>query len=175
MLNRDTVRLGVTAHRPGRIVDVEAARKAAEAALDAVTARWQKVVVVAGGAIGFDHFVCAACVRRRIPFELVLPCLPDVLTAFWKNEQRLLLAELCQRAVDVTIVNEFATPSAVTPWVYHERNAAIVRQTDRLVAYWDGRRGGGTWWTIQHALKAGKPVTNAFGNLHRVGAAEVAA
>lgn len=165
MMKRDTVRVGVTGHRPGRIVDVEGARRAAEATMDALAARWKKLVVIAGGATGFDHFICCACVRRRIPFELVLPCLPDVFTAFWRLEQRLMLAELCGRAVDVSVINEHITPSDVTPAVYHQRNAAIVRRSDRIVAYWDGRRSGGTWWTIQHALEDGKPVTNAFGKL----------
>jgi integrase/recombinase XerD len=27
-----------------------------------------------------------------------------------------------------------------------------VRQTDQLIAFWDGRQTGGTWWTIAHAL-----------------------
>lgn len=168
LMKRDTVRIGVSGHRPGRIADHQASMRAAELVLDAIQTRWSKVIIVAGGATGFDHHICCACVRRRIPFELVLPCLPEVFTAFWRLEQRLMLAELCSRAVDVTVINEHITPSAVTPAVYHARNAAIVRRSDRLVAYWDGRRGGGTWWTIQHAMEEGKPVTNAFGKLRRI-------
>lgn len=175
MMKRDTVRIGITGHRPGRIADHANAQRAAEVALDAIQARWRKVVIVAGGATGFDHAVCCACVRRRIPFELILPCLPEVFTAFWRLEQRLMLAELCSRAVDVSVINEHITPSDVTPAAYHARNAAIVRRSDRLIAYWDGRRGGGTWWTIRHALEVGKPVTNASGKLHRVTVAEVVA
>lgn len=175
LMMRDTVRIGVTGHRPGRIVDHKGAQRAAELTLDAIRKRWSKVIIIAGGATGYDQFICAACVRRRIPFELVLPCLPEVFTAFWRLEQRLMLAELCSRATDVSVINEHIAPSAVTPAVYHARNAAIVRRSDRIVAYWDGRRGGGTWWTIQHALEEGKPVTNAFGKLRRVHAAGVIA
>lgn len=168
MKKRDTVRVGITGHRPGRRIDAEVTRCAAEAAVDAIAAKWRNVILVAGGATGFDQFVCCACVRRRIPFELVLPCLPEVFTAFWTMEQRLMLVELCKRAIDVHVINEHITPSDVTPAVYHSRNAAIVRRTDRIVAYWDGRRRGGTWWTILHALEEGKPVTNAFGQLRLI-------
>ena len=74
----------------------------------------------------------------------------------------MMLAALCRRAVDVVLVREDLTPAEVTPAIYHERNASIVRQTDQLVAFWDGRQSGGTWWTIAHALEVGKPVFNAF-------------
>lgn len=161
MMKRETVRAGVTGHRPGRLVDLEWARQAAERALDELQRRHPKLVVITGGATGFDQLIACACVRRRVPFEMVLPCSPEVMTAYWRPDQRMMLAELCGRAVDVTVLNEELPPRQVTPAVYHARNAAIVRQADVLVAYWDGRQHGGTWWTIAHALEVGKPVYNA--------------
>jgi hypothetical protein len=162
MMKRETVRVGVTGHRPGRVLDKEAARPAVERALDELQARHGKLVVVTGGATGFDHLMACACVRRRIPFELVLPCLPELFTAYWTMEQRTLLADLCERAVDVQVLNENLGPGQVVPGIYHARNRAIVKQTDLLVAFWDGRRRGGTLQTIWMALRAGKPVYNAF-------------
>jgi hypothetical protein len=87
-------------------------------------------------------------------------------------EARMMLAALCRRAVDVTLIREDLAPDEVMPAIYHARNAAIVRQTDQLVAFWDGRRSGGTWWTIAHALEVGKPVFNAYRAFERVVADE---
>lgn len=162
MMKRELVRVGVTGHRPGRIPDVMSAAQAVERTLDELKARHAKLVVVTGGATGFDQLMAQACVRRRIPYELILPCTPDLFTAYWRLEQRMMLAELCHRAVDVQVLHEHLTPADITPGIYHARNAVIVRQTDQLVAFWDGRRTGGTWRTITFALDAGKPVLNAF-------------
>lgn len=159
---RETVRVGVTGHRPGRVVDLMAAQRAVVRSMDELVRRHAKLVVVTGGATGFDQWMAQECVRRRIPFELVLPCQPELFTAYWTTEARMMLAALCRRAVDVTLIREDLAPDHVTPAIYHERNAAIVRQTDQLIAFWDGRRSGGTWWTIAHALDVGKPVWNAF-------------
>lgn len=162
MRPRELVRVGVTGHRPGRIGDQLAAQQAVVRVLDELKSRTPKMVVVTGGATGFDQWMARECAGRRIPFELVLPCQPELFSAFWRMENRMLLAELCLRAVDVQVIHEDLTPSEVTPTIYHERNAAIVRQTDQLIAFWDGRLSGGTWWTIAHALEVGKPVFNAF-------------
>lgn len=174
MMKRDTVRVGVTGHRPGRVVDLMAAQRAVRRTMDELRRRHPKLVVVTGGATGFDQWMARECVRRRVPFELVLPCQPELFSAYWTMEARMMLAALCGRAVDVVLMREDLAPGQVTPAIYHERNAAIVRQTDQLVAFWDGRRSGGTWWTIAHALEVGKPVFNAFRGFEPV-TAEVAA
>ena len=174
MKQRETVRVGITGHRPGRMKCLITAEEAARRAMDELTRRHPKMVVVTGGAMGFDHRIAQECVRRRVPFELVLPCQPELFTAYWTMEARMILAALCRRAVDVMVMHPDLMPGQVTPAVYHERNGAIVRQTDQLVAFWDGRRSGGTWWTIAHAIGAGKPVFNAFANFERIALEEVA-
>jgi len=162
MRPRELVRVGVTGHRPGRIGDQVAAQQAVVRALDEMKSRTPKMVVVTGGATGFDQWMARECVVRRIPFELVLPCQPELFSAFWRMENRMMLAELARRAVDVQVIYQDLTPSEVTPAIYHARNAAIVKMTDWLVAFWDGRQHGGTWQTIARALAEGKPVFNAF-------------
>lgn len=171
---REVVRVGVTGHRPGRIADLVAAQNAVVRALDQLKSRASKMVVYTGGATGFDQWMARECVVRRIPFELVLPCQPELFSAFWRMENRMMLAELCRRAVDVQVIHEDLTPSEVTPAMYHARNAAIVKMTDWLVAFWDGRQYGGTWQTIAHALADGKRVFNAFTGFEPLGLEVVA-
>jgi len=171
MKTRETVRMGVTGHRPGRLKCLITAEEAARSATDELARRHPKMVVVTGGAMGFGHHIARECVRRRIPFELVLPCQPTLFTAYWTMEARMMLAALCRRTVEVRSPDLML--GQVTPAIYHERNGAIVRSTDQLVAFWDGRRSGGTWWTIAHAIGAGKPVFNAFEKFQPVALEEV--
>lgn len=174
MKKREVVRVGVTGHRPARTAGAIAADQAAAQAMEALTQRYAKLVVVTGGAMGFDHVMAQECARRRIPYEIVLPCPIELFTAYWTLNARMMLGALCRRAVDVVVLREDLMPGQVTPAVYHERNAHIVQCTDQLVAYWDGRQSGGTWWTIAHAMGADKPVWNACDNLRPITAKEVA-
>jgi hypothetical protein len=61
----------------------------------------------------------------------------------------------------VPIVEADSYPGA---WVYHERNRWMVDEGDKLIAWWDGRKGGGTYQTVKYAKKKGVEVINAYTN-----------
>jgi hypothetical protein len=126
------------------------------------------MVLLSGGALGFDQWVAQEAVVRKIPFELYLPCVPEIFAAFWRIPERLMLWELCKRAVSVRVVREDLAPSQIRPAVYHQRNAELVKAADVLVAFWDGRPKGGTWQTIERAIAEGKPVYNALDGMKTV-------
>jgi uncharacterized phage-like protein YoqJ len=48
------------------------------------------------------------------------------------------------------------------PWVYHKRNYWMVDEADKVLAWWDGREGGGTYQTVKYANKKNKVVVNAY-------------
>jgi hypothetical protein len=45
----------------------------------------------------------------------------------------------------------------LTPWAYYQRNDALLRGADRLLAFTDGRDTGGTAYTIERAAEWGIP------------------
>lgn len=47
-------------------------------------------------------------------------------------------------------------------WCYHKRNEWMVDNATRVLAYWSGKKSGGTYATVQYAKKIGKPVSNAY-------------
>jgi len=48
-------------------------------------------------------------------------------------------------------------------WCYHERNRWMVDEADGVIAWYDGRKGGGTAETVKYAKKIGKVVHNIYG------------
>lgn len=48
------------------------------------------------------------------------------------------------------------------PWVYHKRNEWMVDNADRVLAYWSGKKSGGTYACINYAEKVGKKVRNCY-------------
>ncbi len=85
-------------------------------------------VVVSGGAVGPDTWAVEAAKARGLAFTEHLPDLAGVHSR----------GEATRR--------------------YHERNQRIVDDCDRVVAFVDSGRKGGTEDTIRRAQRAGKPV-----------------
>jgi uncharacterized phage-like protein YoqJ len=50
------------------------------------------------------------------------------------------------------------------PKCYHDRNHWMVDNADRVLAYWSGKKSGGTYACVQYAEKQGKRVRNCYGD-----------
>ncbi len=114
------------------------------------------LMVLSGGAVGFDTIVADCCVELGIPFTLVLPFPPDVMTAKWPRSSRDHLRSLMDEAFDVVVLSDHFSFAG-----YQVRNEHMVDQADLLCAYWDGSRGG-TTNTVEYAHRKGVPVKNLW-------------
>src|SRR5258708_3755478 len=92
------VRVGTTGHRPARAGDIASARQDVRRAVDELVAAPPGLIVVTGGAIGYDHWIAQECIARGLQFELVLPCRPQLFTKYWNDRDRVALRDLCNRA-----------------------------------------------------------------------------
>lgn len=103
-------------------------------------------VMIIGGAEGFDTIIGWMCVRHKIPFEMYLPyigCYYD------KN-----LKELARSY-------RYVSPE------YHKRcfflrDELMVDDSNGVVAWYDGRLKGGTFYTVKYADRIKKPVVNIY-------------
>ncbi len=100
-----------------------------------------------GGALGVDTFALeAVCKVRRlrrvvyVPFKL-------------RDQPRATLPAIDHCSTRVIELNLPRSKDA-----YLQRNRAMLKGADRLLAFWDGRHSGGTWWTIKEAHKMRLPV-----------------
>ena len=114
--------------------------------------------VLTGMAKGWDTAVAQACCDMHIPFVACVP-FPNQ-DEFWEAYDRKRYQSLLKRAADVVFTSSELFPrgsNQLTP-LYYQRNRYMVDNSDRLLALWDGRETGGTWYTVQYATEKGKPV-----------------
>ena len=108
---------------------------------------------LAGGATGADMIATSELLDGGQQVRLILPFVPAIQARQWSLDQRRVLLDHVARASGVEVVAEHYSVAA-----YHERNRRLVQQADLLVAFYDGRRTGGTYQTIQQAASRHLPV-----------------
>ncbi len=111
----------------------------------------------AGGARGFDTLaaLCVLELKKEFPhisLELILPCKNQ--TKFWSEDDREIYLSIINRADRVEYLHETYTSNCM-----HDRNRRLVESADICVAYLI-HSGGGTAFTVAHALKNSKEFLN---------------
>ena len=107
---------------------------------------------VCGGALGADTLAAKLFLRKReankeLTLEIVAPC--DGQDKFWPESDRRVYRDILEKADVVTWVSEDYTPFCI-----RERNCFMVELAERLIAFYDGTKGG-TRMTVQFALEKG--------------------
>lgn len=111
----------------------------------------------AGGALGFDTLAALAVLRLKskspsVTLELILPCRNQ--TRFWSARDVDVYNYILSRADRVEYIANTYTSTCL-----HERNNRLVELGDIGVAFLE-HSGGGTAYTVNHALKNEKEIIN---------------
>jgi uncharacterized phage-like protein YoqJ len=118
-----------------------------------------------GGAIGADQWMGAAAIEHGVKFSLFLPFLPHVQAKFWTEEQRQELDRQLRTASRIVVMDSSGGYDAAR---YFERDRMMVDEAEFVVAFWVGRKRGGTFETMKYALSRSKFVLNALDGLRPV-------
>lgn len=102
-----------------------------------ITAMFPNAVWICGGAIGVDSYAAKYAMTHSIPYILILPFPPDIMSKYWNFEQKRLLLETITHAKSVTILSQVYNVK-----FYQLRNMAMVDAAQVLVAFFDGSSGG---------------------------------
>ena len=113
-------------------------------------------VVISGMAAGFDLWAADEALGLGIE---VVAARPWSTHAPRRNDVEL-YAKVINHAVTVVSVTETSTYPG--PWVYHKRNEWMVDNADEVLAYWSGKKSGGTFACVNYANKKMKKVTNVY-------------
>jgi len=185
---RDAVyRIAITGHRPGSLREPSGLGRALEPLLPEFFARAAArakaigattVEVITGGALGVDQELAVAVHRARADREMrwrsviVLPFPVEIMATRWSATDRARLGSLVAEADE--IIGPISPVFA--PWAYHARNAVMVDRAAVVVAFWNGKRTGGTHACINYALRRARPprpVYNALSGFAPVRLADI--
>lgn len=112
--------------------------------------------VISGMALGWDMALAHAAVLCSIPFTAAAPC--DAQESRWPPSSQAYYLRLLAQSDDVVVVS----PGLYEPWKMQVRNEWMVDRADRVLALWDGSRGG-TANCVWYAERVEKPVENVWG------------
>lgn len=124
-----------------------------------------RLLVITGGARGTDQLVAEYALEHplvdgmKVAYWVVLPFPFEIMVGSgdghyrWRSEHRERLARLIAGAEFVP--EPINKTHAV--WAYHRRNEYMVDHAETVVAFWNGRRSGGTYACIKYALLGAKP------------------
>lgn len=112
-----------------------------------------------GGAIGADQWAGQACILLNIAYKLYLPFPPEVQSKYWSQEHKEELLRQINQAKELEIIDPLGKYHVSK---YQERNKRMVDDADFVLAFWVGKRKGGTFNCIKYALKQSKFVYNAL-------------
>lgn len=106
---------------------------------------------ISGVALGFDQVAAETCIELRIPFVAAVPC--DDQDRLWQEEDKRFYKELLKQAAEVVVVS----PGLYYPAAMQIRNCWLVNHSDKIVALFDGSRGG-TYNCLSYAKICNKEV-----------------
>lgn len=148
-----------TGHRPPRLgLDYTRASrnrlvKFAESVLIDIKCEY----AITGGALGWDQCIAEACGLLGIPYSIYIP-----FSSFgnkWPQESIIHLNHLLQTAKVTKTICENVTNFNEA---YILRDKAMVDDSDKICALYDGVPKGGTYKTVSYAKTQKKPVTNVW-------------
>lgn len=163
------VRIAITGHRPDAFLVSHYTPETIMRIADDLVVQLQReykhdLCFNLGGAIGVDQWMGAACIAHEVKFHLYLPFHPSVQAKYWSDEQKGELDRQMKYAAGINIVE----PNPEVPYnvaLYQERNKKMVDDSNFTIAFWVGKKRGGTVNAIKYSLQQSKFVLNAMNEL----------
>jgi uncharacterized phage-like protein YoqJ len=150
--------IAFTGHRP-RDLNGETYAQFRDA-LDALGVGKRKdLYFVVGGALGVDTWAAWYAIHNDIPYHLILPFEPAVMTQRWTEYAKETLTTHINLADAYTVMSggdQYRIEN------YQRRNEAMVNIADVVFAVWNGRLLGGTANCIRYALRKERPTYNLY-------------
>lgn len=107
--------------------------------------------VISGMALGFDSWLANIAIKLGIPFIAAVPF--EGQERAWPMESQKVFHKLLDRAAEVVIVSE----GGYAAYKMQTRNTWMVDQCDKLIAIWDGSKGG-TSNCVDYAVSKNKEI-----------------
>lgn len=163
------MRVAITGHRPDSFLQSHYTQGQIQLLSDGMVAtfkrQYDELAFNVGGALGADQIVGQSCIDAGVPYYLYLPFPVDIQGRYWKEEQREDLVRQFELAAGVKIVDPTGHYDVKN---YFVRDRQMVDDADVVVAFWVGKKRGGTYEAMKYALTQSKFVLNALDGLRPV-------
>lgn len=113
---------------------------------------------IVGMAQGWDMSVASACYTLNVPYIAAVPYPGQELV--WPDEDTKTLYRCLLESAEKVVYVSSSTGGNATA-ALHKRNQYIVDNCERLIALWDGTRGG-TWNCLQYAATKKREYKNVW-------------
>lgn len=148
--------IAVTGHRAGRVKDQDKLIQSIRSTLD--EAEPERIIV--GMCNGFDLMVGYEAIGRCFPVHCYVPFKGHRESKYTLDEDKRVYDHVMHFSQEVRILDE--SEEYPGPHVFHNRNRSMVDNATHLLAYFDGKRSGGTWSTIEYARSKKMKVRNLY-------------
>lgn len=157
-------RIGIVGHRPEYVPDQDAMMRNIDRIIDLISYQYgEDLVINVGGDIGVDQWALKTCADRRIKYHLFLPCVVDIFSNDWYDNQKVFLDECFKKSWAVTInSSEYNFKTERKTYEY------IVDMSDFIICFWNGMKQGPTYDCIKYATKQNRLTINGSNNLKLV-------
>lgn len=175
----NTFTLVVTGHRPAgkkldRVVRMEPNKPVSVTGYDFSTLKILVAIarchleflrperVIAGGAQGWDTACQIAALQLNIPLTVVL-AFPSIAEKWVQDRSYFYWLKTLSLADEIVLLHRDLPESKeqAALWL-QERNEAMVDRAQKVLALWNGLRGGGTDNCLKYAAKMGRSMRNAW-------------
>lgn len=110
----------------------------------------ENITAISGMARGWDTIFARACLYYNIPLSCYVPYKEQKPTTEYYDD-------ILNKATQVLYIDDEYSKQS-----FLNRDKAMVDNSNIVVAGWDGRKKGGTFYTINYAIKQKKLVINLF-------------
>jgi uncharacterized phage-like protein YoqJ len=130
-------------------------------------------IFISGGALGFDQiaFWCVCILKEKYALKNILAIPFKNQNVVWSDNQKYWYNRIVNEADQVTFVDELEKykVGGINPGIYHvakmqKRNQFMVDNSNIVIAYWDGSKGG-TKNCLDYALSKNKIIYQINPNL----------
>lgn len=148
--------IAITGHRPGKLggyrpknpTEVGIRNKLGDILSRAKLRYRDQLSIISGMALGVDTWWAEAALGRDIPVHAYIPF--EGQQRKWPRESQDQYWDLLDQ-IQTTGTVRYVCDPGYAAWKLMERNKAMVRDCDVLVAVWDGLKTGGTYHCISWA------------------------
>lgn len=152
-------KIGILGNGPERFNDPEKIKRSIDWAFDLLSFQYNKDTTIFNirGNIGVGLWSAEVCEKYQYKYHLFLPYSIEATSEQWYDQQKIDINEYYRKASSITICNNL-----------ENTNKYLIDDSNFVVCFWAGNKGGGTYRSIKYAMDHNKILVNGMHDLRLI-------